>query len=314
MESYNNVPSGVSLNRVRVDFGSFRGFDSFADAAKSVIQFLKTNIGLDLWMVTRVDGNEWLVLDVSESSYNRHAHDVLAWDESVCYRMVSQEGPNIAPDVAAIEAYRTAPIVIRDGVGAYIGVPILFPNGEIFGTLCGISPEVQPPTLAGQLELIVLQARLLSTVLALEIERAEVERVVDSLEFQALGATATGMLDFDVWHLSMVREDERSARLGAPALVMLFNFHRSASMYDQARLRSFASTAKAAADPRAVLGLLPDGRVGLFLAELSHGSRRNIAGAIADSLVAAGFDYESSFLIKNGSESLLEVFNRLYRA
>ena len=191
-------------------------------------------------------------------------------------------------------------------------MPILFPNGDIFGTLCGISPEVQAPSLAGQLELIVLQARLLSTVLALEIERAEVERVVDSLEFQALGATATGMVDFDVWHLSLVREDERSARLAAPALVMLFKFHRSATMFDQAGLRGFASTAKAAADPRAVLGLLPDGRVGLFLTELGREPRRNIACDIADSLLAAGFDHESSFLIKHGGESLLEVFNRLY--
>ena len=113
MESYSNVPSAVALSQVRVDFGAFQGFDSFADAAKSVIQFLKTNIGLDLWMITRIDGNEWLVLDVSGSSYNRHAHDVLAWDESICYRMVCQAGPNIAPDVAVIEAHRTAPIAIR---------------------------------------------------------------------------------------------------------------------------------------------------------------------------------------------------------
>jgi len=42
----------------------------FASATQSIIHFLRQRFDLDLWMVTRAEDNEWIVLGIEESQYN----------------------------------------------------------------------------------------------------------------------------------------------------------------------------------------------------------------------------------------------------
>ncbi|WLT39263.1 GAF domain-containing protein [Synechocystis sp. B12] len=87
------------------------------------------------------------------------------WPDSFCSRMVRGEGPHIAPQSNLVEAYRNAPIAQQVDIGAYVGVPITYGNGSLFGTLCAIDPEIQPDSLVDELPLVELIAQLLSTIL-----------------------------------------------------------------------------------------------------------------------------------------------------
>jgi GAF domain-containing protein len=102
------------------------------------------------------------------------------WDRSFCRSMVSGEGPRVATVAAATPAYRDLQTGLPHRVAAYIGVPLVTRDGEVFGTLCGVSSRAQPRTLTRFLPLVEMTARMLSTLVAAE----------DAAQRLAPGATA----------------------------------------------------------------------------------------------------------------------------
>ncbi|MGZ6868813.1 MAG: hypothetical protein ACXVHI_00640, partial [Frankiaceae bacterium] len=51
-------------------------------------------------------------------------------------------------------------------VSAYIGVPLVAPDGQLFGTLCGVAFRAKPLSATRDLPLVEIIARMLSTLLA----------------------------------------------------------------------------------------------------------------------------------------------------
>lgn len=120
------------------------GEGDFREEVTRILKFLQDRIGFDLWMVTRVEGNDWIVLDAQDRGYNVNGGDVFKWADSFCSRMVKGEGPQIAPDSDLIPAYVEAEIGNLVNIRAYIGVQVNWPDGSLFGTLCAIDPEPKP--------------------------------------------------------------------------------------------------------------------------------------------------------------------------
>ena len=61
-------------------------------ALNSVIKILKHQVNFDLWMVTRVVDDDWIMLATSENSYGVNADDVKIWSDTVCCKMVDKKG------------------------------------------------------------------------------------------------------------------------------------------------------------------------------------------------------------------------------
>jgi hypothetical protein len=74
----------------------------FQTAAAAVLAFMRDRIGFGLWMVTRVDGDDWIVLAAEDHGYGVTAGNLFRWSDSFCSRMVIGSGPRVAPNV-----YRT---------------------------------------------------------------------------------------------------------------------------------------------------------------------------------------------------------------
>src|SRR4051812_30560722 len=105
----------------------------FAGASQEVLAFLQGRIGMDLWMVTRTDDADWVVLSCADRAYGVEPGTVFRWADTVCSRMVRGEGPRVAPRAADVAAYADAPIRAELDVGAYVGVPLIDDHGELFG-------------------------------------------------------------------------------------------------------------------------------------------------------------------------------------
>ena len=148
-------------------------FDSFEDASRAVLDFLQQRFGFDLWMVTRVQQDDWIILQASDHGYGVTDGTVLKWTDSFCSRMTQEQGPMIAPRSAEIESYTEAPIGQQLKIGAYMGVPLRHPDGRLFGSMCAIDPHPKDNVGQNDLPLLELLARLLSTILADEIEAME---------------------------------------------------------------------------------------------------------------------------------------------
>jgi diguanylate cyclase (GGDEF)-like protein len=194
--------------------------DQFDAAARAVLQFLQNRIGLGLWMVTRVEGDDWIVLEAADRAYGVAPERVFRWSDSFCSRMVKGEGPRIAPRSAEVPAYAEAPIGRLVKIGSYVGVPLAQGDGKLFGTLCGIDPEAQPDEIARELPMIELLGSLLSSILKTELEATAALRRAERAEAEAEFDTMTGIYNRRGWNRLLDAEEARCRRYGHPACVV----------------------------------------------------------------------------------------------
>lgn len=180
----------------------------FRKATKEVLTYLAHRHPMSLWMVTRANGEDWIVLDSMDRSYGVKGGHVFRWSDSFCSRMIKGEGPRIAPDSSKVEAYAEAPIGNQIDIAAYVGIPLYDHHHDFFGTLCAIDPCVQPETLAESLPEIELIASLLMHIYEGEIEKNRIERRSLGLANDSWTDTQTGAHTLRAWE-----HDLRTAEL-----------------------------------------------------------------------------------------------------
>jgi diguanylate cyclase len=200
-----------------LDVQAFSDFDS---AARAVLGFLHARIGFDLWMVTRTEGQDWIVLQASDHGYGVEDGNVFRWADSFCCQMVAGYGPRIAPRSDEIPAYAIAPIGRQVQIGAYIGVPLTYSDGSLFGTLCAIHPTSQTDAIANELALVELLAKLLSTILNIDLLAAEQTRSAERARAEAMSDVLTGLYNRRGWETLLTSEESRCQQLGHSACVI----------------------------------------------------------------------------------------------
>jgi hypothetical protein len=154
------VPAGIE------DVAPWRDWPS---AATGVLRFLHEHVGWDVWMVTRVEGEHQIVL-ISHPEGVVRPGARLPWAESFCRAMVEGTAPRIATVTAAVPEYATRTKGLAKDVAAYVGVPLVRPDDELFGTICGMAFRAKPLSATRDLPLVEMSARMLSTLLAAGLE------------------------------------------------------------------------------------------------------------------------------------------------
>ena len=154
------VPADVA------DVAPWRDWTSAADDA---LRFLHHHVGWDLWMVTRLVDDRQVVLRAWPDRAVRPGTEV-RWADSLCRQMVEGNAPRMATVTAIVPAYATHSRQPVGTVGAYVGVPLLTRDLELFGTLCGVSSRAKPRSAARELTVIEAAARTLSTLMAAGME------------------------------------------------------------------------------------------------------------------------------------------------
>jgi signal transduction histidine kinase len=92
--------------------------------------------------------------------------------ETYCQHVMAARAPWVIRDTSQEPLVATMPATTEADVGAYIGVPVLYPDGRPFGTLCCISHDTSPEL--GSDQVAVLQA--LAEVLGFHVRQLEQRR------------------------------------------------------------------------------------------------------------------------------------------
>ena len=196
-------------------------FQNFQSARRATLAFLHQRFGFSLWMVTRTEGNDWIVLQSEDHGYGVKPGAVFQWADSFCSEMIKGNGPRVAPDSGQVMAYRNAAIGRLVPIQAYVGVPLHHSDGSLFGTLCAIDPVCQPVTLVAEQPLIELLAGMLSTLLQWELKAGYEERRNERLALEASTDVLTGLSNRRAWNNFLASEEERCSRYGHPAAVLV---------------------------------------------------------------------------------------------
>ena len=283
----------------------------FSTAADEVLAHLQSVVGFKLWMVTRTMEEDWVLLVVHDDHYGLRAGTVLRWAESICFRMVRGNGPNVATALDLEPGYRTAFIRRSLGINAYIGVPMRRDDGTLLGTLCAWDPDVQPDAVHNALPLIELQTRLLTTMLNLELRALEAERKVDQLSVDARHDVDTGLLSATAWLQTLDAEEARCCRYGSPATIAVV---RVAAGDNDARMPSrvaklLTSTCRGSDH----VARLDAATFAVLVVEADHTKSSRIQQRLSSAFSAAGIDAFVGVAVRRPGEEgggLVTAFER----
>ena len=154
------VPGGI------LDVAPWR---DWCAAAEGSLRFLHRHVGWDLWMVTTVvDGHQVVLLAEPDDAVP--AGTALPWADSFCRQMVEGNAPRLATVTAVVPEYASRATGPLQGVAAYIGIPLVTGDLQLFGTLCGLAYRAKPRSAAREVEVVEAAARLLSTLMAAGME------------------------------------------------------------------------------------------------------------------------------------------------
>ncbi len=192
----------------------------FDAAAREALAFLQKWIGFDLWMVTQVKQTDWIVLQAQDQGYGIAEGENFRWLDSFCWWMIAGKGPRIAPRSRDIPAYNSAPIGEQISIESYIGVPLLYSDGSLFGTLCAIHPEPQPDAIASKLPLVEAIAELLSRLLDADLKLAQQAKQAEQAEAVAMKDVLTDLYNRRGWNRRLVEEEARCRRQGYSACII----------------------------------------------------------------------------------------------
>ena len=209
-----------------------KNFRSFQDAGQAVLQYLYQRFGFNLWMITRVEAKDWIVLQSEDHGYDVKPGQVFQWADSFCSHMVAGNGPKIAPRSEDIPLYATAPINQQVSIKSYIGQPLFHEDGSLFGTLCAIDPQTKSEAIIQEVELIELFGNLLSNILQAELRQNEQIRQCERLEAEALRDGLTGLYNRRAWEQLVNAEEERCKRYGHPTAVFFIDLNNLKKVND----------------------------------------------------------------------------------
>ncbi|HHF2880223.1 hypothetical protein NB476_12185 [Vibrio sp. RM-44-3] len=209
-------------------------FDSFEEASRFTLKYLHKKYGFGAWMLTRKNEEDWVILQVESDKYQIKELSTLVWSDSICSRMVQGKGPRWTPSVQAVEDYKLAPINEQLSICSYVGIPICYPDGRLFGTLCAIDTEVHKSIPSdGQLT-VELISKLLSSLLCMEIERnAAASRQMYQLPRQFKDAE-TGFFNRLGWSIFLDKEQSDVRTVGVPIYIIAIDALCILDGYDSA--------------------------------------------------------------------------------
>ncbi len=208
-------------------------FSSFESAVKTVLNFLHERLGFQLWMFTRVEAEDWIVLSACDHGYGVQQGNVFRWSDSFCSRMVKGLGPQIAPNSKQIKAYLEAPIGQLVPISAYIGIPLSHPDGSLFGTLCAIDPNPQSEKIRQESSLIELQSQLLTTILHYELKAQQNARLYERAQKEAEMDWLPNIYNGKGWRKIIEAEELRCKSYGQLASVIILDLDNLKIVNDQ---------------------------------------------------------------------------------
>jgi diguanylate cyclase (GGDEF)-like protein len=208
----------------------------FDVAANLVLEYLRENVPLAFWSVTRVENGRqtYLYLD-GDNGYGLPQGGAHRWEDSFCIHMAAGTAPAVAPDAQAVPLYAAAGVNAAVTINAYAGAVVCEPDGTVFGAICGLDPKVRTddPTFLAAAPILQLFGQLLTMVLAANRTRDLNAAALAEARHDAETDSLTGLHNRRGWERLMAEESARFERFGDPTVVVMIDLDRLKSINDE---------------------------------------------------------------------------------
>lgn len=299
-------------------------FKNFEEAGQAVLKFLHQRFGFNLWMITRTEGDDWIVLQSEDNGYDVKPGQVFNWADSFCSHMVLGTTPRIAPYSPDIPLYANAPINKLVDIQAYIGQPLLKEDGSLFGTLCAIDPQPKPETLVEDAALFDLLAQMLSYILQTELRETQQMRKTEHFEAEALSDSLTGLFNRRAWDKLVNLEEERCKRYGHPTTVLMIDLNNLKITNDKLGhaagdklIKKAASTLKEQVRNNDIVARLGGDEFAVLSIETNLENAEKLVTRIQDAFAEASISAAIGLAVRNPtyglSAAIIEADEKMYQ-
>lgn len=293
-------------------------FGTLEQAAEAVVDLVSCAVDMGLWMVTKVEGDNWIPLAVRDRSYGFARGAVFRWNGTACLHMVAGEAPCVAPDVAAVPAYAECELQQHIAFRSYLGYPIHDGRGELFGTVCAFDPKAKDFDAAAVLPRLAAAAQVVTTHLAHEELIEDTRRRAERAELESRTDPMTGVLNRRGWELAMDQEQARIARTGSAAAVVLVDLDGLKRLNDSeghdagdALIRRLARVLSTQIRSRDVVGRLGGDEFAMLLGGIDHAVAAQVVdrirGALERARVQATLTWSWAGVLGSLEEALAEA-------
>jgi len=240
---------------------------------------LQKRFGMASWMITRLSGEDLILLRVNDEHYGLQRGQRLQWQSSYCVRMVEQGGPRIVADVLANPDYQLETPNDSLSVGAYIGMPLVDSDNRQFGTLCALDPQAQPASLEDALPALTHEAALISFLLNNAVREAREKRLTTFVEHPDR-CDDTGLPGRQGWEDIYRQEASNCRDFGLEASVLYLQAP------DDGDGLTIADSLAALLREQDSIAHLGNNRFGILLADTNEEKSHRVADRIRDALNA----------------------------
>lgn len=138
-----------------------------------IIKLARSHLAMDVAFISQFrDGKQvYLATTGDTRSFGIELQDGPPLDATVCHRMVRQIVPSVIPDTSTNPAVADLSAIKEQEIGAYVGVPLTFADGEVYGTFCCLSHEPDPALNERDAKFMAMLADLLSVRLEAAVLR-----------------------------------------------------------------------------------------------------------------------------------------------
>ncbi len=290
----------------------------FALAADAAVQHLHAQLGMDLWLVTHLEGDEAVVV-ASAGSWDAlmPPGTRVPWSAAFCSLMVGRAGPVCAPDVLDVPAYVPLAAGVFSRVRSYLGVPLEGDDRELFGTLSAVSGTAQPATLSSSMPVAQLVGRMLSTIVTRE--QVASARSADAAAAYALAQQdqLTGLCNRRGWVRALEHEQGRSSRYGSAASVLVLDLDDLKRVNDTGGhaagdelIALCAEVLRMTSRPGDTVARTGGDEFAVLAVECDDGALHALAARVREQLHAAGVRASSGGATRRPGEQFSETWKR----
>ncbi len=149
-----------------------------------LVTMTRERLGLEVAFVSEFGGGQrvFRFVDGDTGGFEIEVDAGDPLEETYCHHIVAGTLHGLIPDTSADPTTRDMPVTADRRLGAYVGVPVVFADGRVFGTFCAASNQAQPGLEPRDLEFLRIAAALVA-------EQLERDHATDELAGRAVDVT-----------------------------------------------------------------------------------------------------------------------------
>lgn len=280
----------------------------------AALKLLRQQLPFDMWFVTRVADDNFVVLSREGEGFDISAGDFTRWRNTFCFRMAGAVGPCVLADLSYAGDFDEIRAQCPFDIAAYAGAPLRLRDGSLFGTLCAISSRPVDCVDQADRTLLVTMAGMLSTVLDRELASEQQMRELERAREEASRDALTGLLNRRGWDRLVAEEEARCRRYGHPAGIIQIDLDRLKEANDREGHDHGDLLLKRAAQALASTCRAPDivARLGgdefaVLAIEANPERLETLVGRLRNALASVGVDASVGAASRRPHQSILET-------